>query len=62
MYSPADIMRDMKEEFRISINYMKAYRSKEATLESIRGSPKESYTILPSFLYIIQENNPVSVI
>ena len=43
VYTPADIIKDMKKDFRINISYMKAYRSKEAALESIRGSLEDSY-------------------
>ena len=35
VYTLTDIMRDMKEEFGILINYMKAYRLKEVALESL---------------------------
>ena len=62
IYTPTDIMRDVQLEFGISISYMKAYRSREAALECIRGNPEESYTLLPSFLYMIQETNPGSIV
>ena len=62
IYTLADIMRDVQLEFGISISYMKAYRSREVALECIRGNPEESYTLLPSFLYMIQETNPGSIV
>ena len=62
VYTPSDIISDMKKEYGISINYMQAYRSKEKALEYIRGKPEESYQLLPSFLYMIQKINPGSIV
>ena len=62
IYSPADKMRDMKKEYDININYLKAWRSREKTLEILRGKPGESYALLPSFLYMLKTTNPRSIV
>ena len=55
-------MRDMKEEYGVNINYLKAWRSREKALEMLRGKPNESYALLPSFLYMLKTINPWSII
>ena len=62
VYTPADIIRDMQKDYGVSISYMKAWRSKETALEFIRGKPEESYSFLPSFLYMIEKTNRGSVV
>ncbi|XP_065857298.1 protein FAR1-RELATED SEQUENCE 3-like [Euphorbia lathyris] len=61
-YTPADIINDIKDEFGVDINYQKAWRSKEKALEVIRGKPSDSYALLPSYLYMLQQTNPGSVV
>ena len=58
IYTPADIMRDVQLKFGISISYMKAYRSREAVLECIRGNSEESYMLLPSLFIYNTRNQP----
>ncbi|KAL5558900.1 hypothetical protein UlMin_035111 [Ulmus minor] len=36
----------------------KAWRAREATYETLQGTPEESYTFLPSFLHVMVEYNP----
>ena len=62
VYTPSNIIRDMQMEYGISVNYMKAWRSKERALEYIRGKPEESFSFLPSFLYMVQQTNPGSMV
>ena len=62
VYTPADIIRDMQKDYGVSISYMKAWRSKETALEFIRGKPEESFSFLPSFLYMIEKTNRGSVV
>ncbi|KAA0065454.1 protein FAR-RED ELONGATED HYPOCOTYL 3-like [Cucumis melo var. makuwa] len=38
-----------------------AWRAREATLDDIRGSPEDSYKMLSKFAYILELNNPSSV-
>ncbi|XP_055961845.1 uncharacterized protein LOC130015536 [Mercurialis annua] len=60
VYTPGDILRDMKEDYGVNINYTKAYRSKEMALEKIRGRADDSFGKLPSYLYLLQIANPGS--
>ena len=52
----------MKEEYGININYLKAWRLREKTLQIRRGKPNESYALIPSFLYMLKIINPGSVV
>ncbi|KAK6162873.1 hypothetical protein DH2020_002714 [Rehmannia glutinosa] len=60
-YTPTDIIRGMKDEHRISLDYKKAWRSKEKALEIIRGRSDESYQKLSAYLYMLEETNPGSI-
>ena len=44
-FRPKDIVADIRKQYGIQINYDKAWRARELALSSIRGSPKESYTL-----------------
>ncbi|XP_019238273.1 PREDICTED: uncharacterized protein LOC109218364 [Nicotiana attenuata] len=59
IYTPADIMSDMKQQYVINMSYVKAYRTKEKAHELLRGIPRESYRKLPGHLYMINMTNPV---
>ncbi|XP_062093882.1 uncharacterized protein LOC133799909 [Humulus lupulus] len=39
------------------MNYMKAWRSKERALNELRGNARESYNLIPSYLYVLQKTN-----
>ncbi|XP_070040501.1 uncharacterized protein [Nicotiana tomentosiformis] len=43
IYTPADIMSDMKQQYGINMSYIKAYRTKDKALELLREIPRESY-------------------
>ncbi|XP_075099824.1 uncharacterized protein LOC142176365 [Nicotiana tabacum] len=58
IYTPTDIMSDMKQQYGINMSYIKAYRTKEKALELLRGIPRESYRKLPGHLYMINMTNP----
>ncbi|GMN69303.1 hypothetical protein TIFTF001_038352 [Ficus carica] len=45
LYRPSEIMRDMQDEFGVSFNYLRAWRGKEAALNSLRGNDAESYKV-----------------
>ncbi|TYK24382.1 protein FAR-RED ELONGATED HYPOCOTYL 3-like [Cucumis melo var. makuwa] len=45
-----------------SISYQKAWCAREAVLNDIRKSSVESYKMLPRFAYILELNNPSSVV
>ena len=42
-YRPREILRDMQGEFGVSFNYLRAWRGKEAALNSLRGDDAQSY-------------------
>ncbi|XP_049345459.1 uncharacterized protein LOC125809976 [Solanum verrucosum] len=61
IYTPADIQRDIRNQYGVDLNYMKAWRAKEKALEILRGKPRDSYGKLPSYLYMVKHTNPGSV-
>ncbi|KAK3229140.1 hypothetical protein Dsin_001021 [Dipteronia sinensis] len=58
LYKPKEIIHDMQKEFGISCNYHKGYRARHIALEEVQGTPVESYSILPSYLYMLEQANP----
>ncbi|KAG5580874.1 hypothetical protein H5410_051501 [Solanum commersonii] len=61
IYTPADIQCDIRKQYGVDLNYMKAWRAKEKPLEILRGKPRDSYRKLPSYLYMVKHTNPGSV-
>ncbi|KAA0060121.1 protein FAR-RED ELONGATED HYPOCOTYL 3-like [Cucumis melo var. makuwa] len=53
-----DIVHFIRAEHGLSISYQKAWRAHETALDDIRGSPDDSYKMLPRFAYILELNNP----
>ncbi|GMN26694.1 hypothetical protein TIFTF001_040895 [Ficus carica] len=60
LYRPAEIMRDMQDEFGVSFNYLRAWRGKEAALNRLRGDDAESYKVLPAWAEMVMRKNPAS--
>ncbi|CAL9028587.1 unnamed protein product, partial [Prunus brigantina] len=58
IYTPSDIMRDVKHNFGLTIHYSKAWKANELALLSIRGLAEEAYYILPSYCYELERMNP----
>ncbi|CAL2266733.1 unnamed protein product [Prunus armeniaca] len=58
IYTPSDIMRDVKHNFGFTIHYSKAWKARELALLSIRGSADEAYYILPPYCYELERMNP----
>lgn len=48
---PNDMQRDMLSNFKASISYQQAWRGKEYGLQMIRGSPTESFEMLPYYCH-----------
>ncbi|KAK2652060.1 hypothetical protein Ddye_011916 [Dipteronia dyeriana] len=61
LYKPKEIIQDIKKEFGISCNYHKAYRAKHIALDEVQGAPIESYRILPSYMYMLEQTNPGTI-
>ncbi|KAK2633988.1 hypothetical protein Ddye_028780 [Dipteronia dyeriana] len=57
LYKPKEIIHDMQKEFGRSYNYHKGYRARHIALEEVQGTPIESYNILPSYLYMLEQAN-----
>ncbi|XP_075076625.1 uncharacterized protein LOC142163255 [Nicotiana tabacum] len=55
IYTPKDIQTDMLSEHGVNLTYIQAWRAKENALEFLRGHPAESYSKLPSYLYILEK-------
>ncbi|KAL3621037.1 hypothetical protein CASFOL_035949 [Castilleja foliolosa] len=60
-YKPKDILRDIYEQYGITIPYKQAWRAKERGLQAIFGSSEEGYYLLPSYCEQIKKTNPGSV-
>ena len=60
-YKPKDIVKDIKQEYGIQLNYFQAWRGKEIAKEQLQGSYKEAYNQLPLFCERIMETNPGSL-
>ena len=55
---PKDIVSFMHTKFGVDISYYKARKARDHALQFIRGSPEESYALLPSFAELLKEKNP----
>ena len=55
---PKDIVHDINERYGINIGYNTSWRARWSALTLIRGSPKESFTRLPTYLYNLELQNP----
>ncbi|XP_050207838.2 uncharacterized protein LOC126657220 [Mercurialis annua] len=62
IYTPADIIADIQRDFGIVLSYNRAWRSNVKALNQIRGSPRDSYSILPGYLHMLLQTNPGSVV
>ncbi|XP_074341829.1 uncharacterized protein LOC141679222 [Apium graveolens] len=60
-YTVADIIRDMRNDHNINVNYNKAWRSKEKALENMRGNATASYAELYTYLFILHNTNAGSI-
>ena len=60
-YRPREIIFDWNRQHGIKISYEKAWRAREFALESIRGSPEESYHLLPLWSHMLEQKNPGSM-
>nr|XP_016494671.1 PREDICTED: uncharacterized protein LOC107813873 [Nicotiana tabacum] len=62
IYAPKDIQFDMLSEHGVNLTYMQAWRAKEKALQFMRGHPADSYSKLPSYLYILEKTYLGSVV
>ena len=54
---PRDIIADMKSMYGIQLLYSKAHTSLQYALELTYGTHEESFQLLPSFAYVLEELN-----
>ncbi|XP_075079876.1 uncharacterized protein LOC142165159 [Nicotiana tabacum] len=52
----------MLSEHGMNLTYMQAWRAKEKALQFLRGHPTDSYSKLPSYLYILEKTYPGYVV
>ncbi|XP_022883345.1 uncharacterized protein LOC111400140 [Olea europaea var. sylvestris] len=57
LYTPNDIRNDVVHTYGVSLNYVKAWRSREETLKLIRGDPADSFNNIPRFFAMLQHTN-----
>ncbi|KAL6520931.1 hypothetical protein OROGR_017500 [Orobanche gracilis] len=57
IYTPSDIVEDMKDKYNVLISYQKAWRSKERALVKVRGNPHD-YSKITSWLHMAEITNP----
>ncbi|XP_016499157.1 uncharacterized protein LOC107817800 [Nicotiana tabacum] len=62
IYTPKKIQTDMLSDHGVNLTYMQAWRVKEKALEFLRGHPADSYSRLPSYLYILEKTYPGTVV
>ncbi|XP_060965465.1 uncharacterized protein LOC133034401 [Cannabis sativa] len=60
--TPMDIKGELKYRYGIKMNYMKAWRSKEHVVNDLRGNASDSYSLIPSFLHMVEKTNPGSFV
>ncbi|XP_050207457.1 uncharacterized protein LOC126656877 [Mercurialis annua] len=62
IYTPNDIIRDMRNDYSIKLDYWKAWKCREIALELLRGKPENSFGLLPRYLHMVKQTNPGSVV
>lgn len=60
-YTPKDIMDDVQTEYGLRISYNKAWKAKEHALQVERGSPKESFSLLPLYFHMLEKKKPGTI-
>ncbi|KAM6541244.1 hypothetical protein CsatB_005691 [Cannabis sativa] len=61
VHTPNDIMKDMLDDYGVSMSYSKAWRSREKAIELVRGKTDESYQQLPMYLHMLKVANPGTI-
>ena len=59
---PCDMVKDLKRDYGLNILYTKAWRAKELAQRNILGDAETSYQLLPSYLHMLQKENPGSIV
>lgn len=56
-YTLNDVSNDTLHAYRVSMNYVKVWRSCKQMLKLIRYDPTTSFQLLPSYFYLLQQMN-----
>ncbi|GKC39591.1 transposase, MuDR, MULE transposase domain protein [Tanacetum coccineum] len=56
-----DIQQDIMADNKVNISYQQAWRGKDYGIEQIRGSPYESFEMLPYYCHNLERKNPGTV-
>ncbi|GJT33638.1 transposase, MuDR, MULE transposase domain protein [Tanacetum coccineum] len=56
-----DIQQDIMSEYKINLSYQQAWRGKDYCIQQIRGSPYESFEMLPYYCYNLERKNEGTV-
>ena len=56
--TPKDIQVDVRLELGVDVSYSVAWNSREKAINTLRGTPSDSYSKLPSYLYILDTTYP----
>ncbi|XP_062020985.1 uncharacterized protein LOC133737456 [Rosa rugosa] len=57
IYRPRDIIDDARVQLGVNMGYNKAWRAREAGLETARGLPEESFAVLPTYYAMLERKN-----
>lgn len=57
---PKDIISDLQETYGVKIGYHQGWRARWSAIRMVRGTPEDSFTRLPMFLYNMEHQNPGS--
>ena len=61
IYRPKEIVVDVRDEYQICISYTQAWRAKNFAVDELRGSPEESFALLPEFCHMLELKNPGTI-
>nr|XP_010327328.1 uncharacterized protein LOC104649562 [Solanum lycopersicum] len=62
IYTPRNIIDDIREYYGVEISYQQAWRAKERALSMIRGKPSAGYRRMPRYIHILKTVYPDSYI
>ena len=61
-YRSKDIITDIRSKYDMGISYDKEWRAREISLSSHRAAPEDSYSVLPSYYYVLEQKNHGTII
>ncbi|KAH9658494.1 SWIM-type domain-containing protein [Citrus sinensis] len=56
-YRPGDIKEDFQKQFGYEISYHKAWKAREYAVEKVRGTPEDSFKLLPLYMEMLKKKN-----